>query len=170
MSDAVPVSPPTAPAVSCWKSRRTQLVAIFLIGAVCAAALMVGDILIRARHAFLQGERYMAWATDPAGKAKFFDDKYQRDKAALDAKRKKENLTEADYQQRLESLGSERDFAIQESSLKYAYQWYKDTYQLFSPPESRWSREARRKAPEALELWKQELRNRGVSFDDATLE
>ena len=59
---------------------------------------------------------------------------------------------------------------MKESSLKYAYQWYKDTYELFSPPESKWVKFAREKAPQALELWKQELREKKIPFEDYMFE
>ncbi len=70
----------------------------------------------------------------------------------------------------IESASFDRDYALSESSLKYAYQWYKDTYELFSPPQSKWVKMARVKAPEALELWKQELRDQKIPFEDTMFE
>jgi hypothetical protein len=70
----------------------------------------------------------------------------------------------------LDVLQFDNDFVLQESSLKYAYQWYKDTYELFSPPESKWVKQAREKAPKALELWKEELRQQKIPFEDYMFE
>lgn len=64
----------------------------------------------------------------------------------------------------------DRELELQESSIKYAYQWYKDTYELFSPPESRWVRRAREKAPIALNLWKKELEQMKIPTTSLMLE
>ncbi|HOW89052.1 MAG TPA: hypothetical protein PL037_02130 [Elusimicrobiales bacterium] len=40
-----------------------------------------------------------------------------------------------------------------ENPAKYAYIWYRTAAEDFSPPETRWTRLARKKAPEALALW-----------------
>ena len=41
-----------------------------------------------------------------------------------------------------------------EDAAKYAYIWYRTAAEDFSPPETRWTRQARLKAPEALALWR----------------
>jgi hypothetical protein len=51
-----------------------------------------------------------------------------------------------------------------------AYAWYESAATLFVPPESKWSRMARAKMPEAKEKWKTDLRARHIPFDDAMLE
>ena len=50
-----------------------------------------------------------------------------------------------------------RDEAVEESSLKYAYHWYKTVVELFTPPESRWVRLSRERMAEAKTLWTREL-------------
>ena len=73
----------------------------------------------------------------------------------------------------LENVGLERfraDESVSESSLKYAYHWYKTAVDLFSPPESRWIRLSRRKMDEAKELWKAELRAKKIQFEEYMLE
>jgi hypothetical protein len=59
---------------------------------------------------------------------------------------------------------------MNESAVKYAYQWYKDTYELFSPPESRWVRRARFLAPAAKERWRDELRAKNIPFEEYMLD
>jgi hypothetical protein len=51
-----------------------------------------------------------------------------------------------------------------------AYAWYESAATLFTPPESRWSRLARRKMPEAKERWKADLRARHIPFDESMLD
>ena len=70
----------------------------------------------------------------------------------------------------MDVLEFDKDFQLEESSLKYAYQWFKDTHELFSPPESKWVRMAREKASQALELWKEELRKNKIPFEDYMFE
>ena len=100
---------------------------------LCAAALFIAaaylDLALRGRSAFLEGERYMALALDP------FSEK-------AEAGRAKERLPAG--------IGPEGT----ENAAKYAYIWYRTAAEDFSPPETRWTRLSRQKAPEALALWK----------------
>lgn len=137
---------------------------VFLVGAAGVYGLIYRDVVSRAKEAYLEGEKYMEWHRQPELKKEFFNNKFEQEKAALGAPGSPE------YAEKLEELEFDRDYALGESSLKYAYQWYKDTYELFSPPESKWVQMARVKAPEVLELWKQELREQKVPFEDATFD
>ena len=56
------------------------------------------------------------------------------------------------------------------ASPKEAYAWYESAATLFVPPESKWSRLARAKMPEAKEKWKADLRARHISYTDSMLE
>ena len=153
-----------------WKRRWFQNLAIALLGALGVYALIYRDVVARARESYEQAETYMGWQRDPASKQAHFDDKFTRDRSELEKQLAKQKITDKEFRRRVDALEFDRDFALSESSLKYAYQWYKDTYELFSPPESRWVKEARRKAPEVLELWKQELRAQKVPFEDTMFE
>ena len=82
-------------------------------GAAAVYALVCGDVILRARHAYLEGEK----ALNP------------------------------------------RD----------AYAWYESAASLFTPPESRWSRLARQKMPEAKERWRADLRARHIPFEESML-
>ncbi|MBI3287976.1 MAG: hypothetical protein HYZ74_00480, partial [Elusimicrobia bacterium] len=59
---------------------------------------------------------------------------------------------------------------VAESSLKYAFVWYQTAAELFTPPENRWTAEARVKMRQARELWKSELEARKVPYQDYMLE
>ena len=63
-----------------------------------------------------------------------------------------------------------RDEAVAESSVKYAYHWYKTAVELFSPPESRWVRLSREKMALTKDLWKQELDRRKIPYEEYMLE
>ncbi|MBV9079588.1 MAG: hypothetical protein JO102_00550 [Elusimicrobia bacterium] len=153
-----------------WKRRWAQNTALFAIAAAGVYGIIYHDVVSRAREAFEQGELYMSWYRDPAAKRAHFDKQFEDGRAALDAQLSQKKITDVEYHRKLDALEFDRDFAMSESSLKYAYQWYKDTYELFSPPESEWVRQARQKAPEALDLWKQELRAQKIPFDDTMFE
>jgi len=93
-------------------SRRRLLWVI--AGAAAVYVMVCADVVLRARHAYLEGEK----AANP----------------------------------------------------REAYAWYESAATLFSPPESRWSRLARRKMPDAKERWKADLRARHVPFEESMLE
>jgi hypothetical protein len=143
---------------------------LLVLAGVFVYATIYADVILRARDAFSEGEKYMAWSRDPSKKAAAIDEVYQKGKSELDQQHNNKKMSDDDYAARLASLEFEKNFQLNESSLKYAYQWYKDTYELFSPPESKWVKEARIKAPEALALWKQELRAKNIPFDDSLFE
>jgi hypothetical protein len=153
-----------------WKRRWFQNTAMVLVAIIGVYAIVYRDVVSRARESYENAERYMAWNADPESKKKYFTDRFEADKAALTAEQVKTRMSDREYRRRLDALEFDRDFALSESSLKYAYQWYKDTYDLFSPPESKWVREARKKAPQVLEQWKQELRAQKIPFEDTMFE
>jgi len=93
-----------------WRRRFLWVVA----GAAAVYGMVCVDVILRARHAYREGER----AADP------------------------------------------RD----------AYAWYESAATLFTPPESRWSRLARQKMPEAKARWKTDLVARHIPFDESMLE
>jgi hypothetical protein len=132
-------------------------------GAAAVLAIVYVDVQLRARSAYLEAEKYMDWYAHPDKKKAFYDQRLAAGKAAL-------NPAAADYADKVSALQFDHDYALSESSLKYAYQWYKDTYELFSPPESRWVRMAREKAPVALNLWKQELHAQNIPFEDQNFD
>ncbi len=153
-----------------WQTRWAKALAVVAVAFIGVIALVYLDVVSRAKESYLEAEKYMEWQRHPEQKKKFFDDAYEVGKMKLDAELSKGKLSQPDYQLKLDALAFDRDFRINESSLKYAYQWYKDTYELFSPPESDWVKKARVKAPEALELWKKELNEKKIPFEDTMFE
>ena len=149
---------------------RLNLIFIVVIGLVLALGIVYADVVLRARHSYLEGEKYFEWHQNPSLKKAFFDRQFEERKAGLEKALARGRLTKAKFDEELESSEFDRDFRVNESSLKYAYQWYKDTFELFSPPESKWVKRARVKAPIALNQWKEELREKKIPFTDTMLE
>lgn len=141
-----------------------------ILGIAGLYGLIYQDVVSRARESYQQAELYMSWYQDPGAKQKHFDDILTSQRGDLEQQLSDKKISDKEFHRRLDAFQFDHDFALSESSLKYAYQWYKDTYELFSPPESRWVREARTKAPKVLELWKQELRSQKIPFDDTMFE
>jgi hypothetical protein len=158
-------SPASAPA---RRSRVLFTLAFALGAALFVYALMVVDVTLRAREAYSTAERYLRWNQHPDEKVAYYDRVLKAEQAKLENRRAV--LSETEYRRQREVLEFDRQFNIDESSLKYAYHWYKDTYELFSPPESRWVKLARQKAPQTLELWKNELREKKIPFNDLEIE
>ncbi|MFH2202383.1 MAG: hypothetical protein ABIJ96_04670 [Elusimicrobiota bacterium] len=132
--------------------------------------LVYVDLVLRARSAYLEGEKYAAWHRQPEMKKAHFEALFRREKEQLEAERAAGKLTEAELQQKLELEKFRRDEAVAESSLKYAYHWYKTAVELFSPPESRWIRLSREKMTATKALWKAELDLKKIPYEDYMLE
>ena len=141
---------------------------------LCAAAFFLSaaylDLALRARSSYLAGERYMAWVRNPALKKDFLDGVFSAKLRALEAERDGGRLSGPDLEDKKNLLLAEHSFKTGESSAKYAYIWYKTAAADFSPPVTRWARLARQKAPEALALWKAELKAGKIEFKDYQLE
>ncbi len=152
---------------------RTRLFRSIGIGAAIVLGvygLVYTDLVLRARSGYLEGERFMEWHRNPGVKKAHFDARFREAKARLDREKKKVGLSDGEYEQRLEIERFRRDEAVAESSLKYAYHWYKTVVDLFSPPESRWVRRARSRMVEAKELWRKELDAKKIPYEEYMLE
>lgn len=160
---AIPTPPPP--------QRSWLRIAGLLLGAIAFLyAMVIADLALRARHAYLEGEKYVRWNGHPAEKKTALETEFQKNKKPLDRALAKNEISKEEYDRKLEALTFDLEFRLGESSLKYAYAWYKTAYELFTPPETPWSRHARAKAPHILEEWKKELRAKGVPFEDYMLE
>jgi hypothetical protein len=166
----VPSSPLRSRLSGAWSRPwvRNTAWALFTVAAVYA--MVAVDVRARAREAFRRGERYERWHVNPEEKKAHFDGAFLKEQKRLEGRKSKGELTEEEYRQDLEVLAFDRDQAVNESSIKYAYQWYKDVYELFSPPESVWVRKARLRAPAAKEKWREELRSRNIPFEEYMLD
>ncbi|OGR87482.1 MAG: hypothetical protein A3A86_01640 [Elusimicrobia bacterium RIFCSPLOWO2_01_FULL_60_11] len=154
-----------------WTQKKWVRTAGVVLAVIAAFYAMVyADVVLRARDAYLQGEKYMRWHEDPRLKMTELNSKYEKQKAALDEKLSKKKINQDEYDRQLEIAAFDRDRLMEESSVKYAYVWYQTAYELFSPPESRWVRLSREKAPLAKEKWKDELRAKKIPFEDYMLE
>lgn len=150
------------------KIARTALLVAACIAAVYAMVYV--DVVLRARHAYLEGEKYRAWYENPQLKEQAFAAAFDKEKAALSAKKAKGTLSGEEYERQLELAQFSRDERLKESSIKYAYIWYQTAVELFSPPESKWVKMSREKMPQAKELWKQELRAKHIPFEDYMID
>ena len=145
---------------------------LILAAAVLAAvyAMVCADLILRSRSAYLEGEKFMLWHSRPELKKAYFEAEFVREKARLDAEKAAGRMPEAEHARRLELERFRADENVAESSVKYAYHWYKTAAELFSPPQSRWVRLSRQKIPEALALWKKELDAKKIRYEDYMLE
>jgi len=152
------------------KKRWVKTAGIILGCIALVYAMIYADIILRARSAYLQGEKYRYWHENPAAKAEALSAELVDEKLKLDKKLARRKLTQDDYNRELEIARFNNEQKRAESSIKYAYIWYQTVVELFSPPESRWVRLAREKMPKARELWKQELKAKKIPFEDYMLE
>lgn len=141
------------------------LVVIFLVYFVVYI-----DVMLRARSAYLEAEKYVDWYYNPSKKVEFFDKEFNVEKQKIDKLLKKNKLSKEEYEIKLELLEFEKERKIKESSLKYAYIWYKTAIDLFSPPESKWVKLSKQKIEKIKQLWKQELKQKGYKIEDYMIE
>lgn len=148
--------------------RRALLTAFGVAAFVYAAACV--DLVLRARSAYLEGEKWLSWSEHPELKKAHFDGVLEARLKALAADRDAGRLTPLEFDRKSGLARFERDQAVAESSLKYAFVWYQTAAELFSPPESRWSVMAREKMKSTRELWKKELDAQRIPYQDYMLE
>ena len=84
------------------------------------------DVMRRAKHEYLEGEKFLNFYKNPDTKAVYYKDE-------LDKKK----ITELEY-----------EFLMDDNSLKNAYVQYKTVVDLFTPPESEWVKKARERLTE----------------------
>jgi hypothetical protein len=133
-------------------------------------ALVYVDVMLRARSAFNEGEKYWLWNEQPQLKEAALGKQKEAALKELDAQAARGKITKEDLEKQREIVESDYTRKSQESSIKYAYFWYQTVVELFTPPESSWSRKARQKMPLAKELWKKELIAKHIPFEDYMLE
>jgi hypothetical protein len=148
--------------------RKALLTAAGLLAFVYAAACV--DVVLRARSAFLEGEKWLSWNEHPEFKKAHFDSEFDERRRAIERERDSGRLSAGDFDKKMQLASFERDQAVAESSLKYAYVWYQSAAELFTPPESRWTRRAREKMISTRVLWKKELDTKKIPYQDYMLE
>jgi hypothetical protein len=148
--------------------RRALLTAAGLLAFVYAAAC--ADVVLRARSAYLEGEKWLSWDAHPELKKAHFDAELADRRKALEADRAAGRLSAVEFDKKAALAAFERDQAVAESSLKYAYVWFQTSAELFTPPESRWTALSREKMKTTRELWKKELDAKKIPYQDYMLE
>ena len=128
------------------------------------------DVWLRARSSYLEAEKYLYWYEHPEAKISALKEKYEREKKKLDKKLSEMKISREDYDREIEILNFNQQREMEESSIKYAYIWFQTTVELFSPPESKWVKLARKKMPLAKSLWQKELESKGIKVEHYMLE
>lgn len=128
------------------------------------------DLVLRARSAYYEGEKYLQWDREPSLKAAYYDAWLSEKQKGFKSDFEAGKLAKEELDQRLELARFERDQRVAESSLKYAYVWFQSAVELFSPPESKWVALSRIKMAQAKALWKAELDAKKIPYKDYMLE
>jgi len=150
------------------KFKKPLLVAVGVLLFVYAAACV--DVVLRARSAYQEGEKWLEWDAHPELKKAHFDSELAENVKRLEHERDSGKISAAEFDQRVALAKFERDEAVSESSLKYAYVWFQTAAELFTPPESRWTALAREKMKSTRTLWKKELDAKKIPYQDDMLD
>lgn len=146
---------------------------ILLTTALCILLvyiLIYVDVILRGRSAYLEGEKYWYWYENPKEKQESLKIEFEREKFGLNKKLSSAKISDEEYDTQLKIARFNYERKLEESSIKYAYIWYQTVVELFSPPESKWVKLARERMPKAKELWKKELKEKNIPFEDYMLE
>jgi hypothetical protein len=147
-----------------------KICGIILATVITVYAMIYIDVVLRAREAYLQGEKYLSWHEKPELKKTDLDRELAAEKLRLDKKLAAGKITKEEYSRQTDICTFNHERKLEESSIKYAYVWYRDVIQLFSPPESKWVKLAKQKMPLAKEKWKEELTKKGIPFEEYMLD
>jgi hypothetical protein len=169
--DSSPIlAPPASHSVPWYRKKWAQYAGLAAGTILILYGMIYMDVVSRAKEAYMEGEKYWRWHEHPEEKKAEIAANYEKAKVELDVKLAKNKIAQGDYDRQLEILQFDREHQMEESSIKYAYVWYQTAYELFSPPESKWVKLSREKAPLAKEKWKEELRAKKIPFEEYMLE
>jgi hypothetical protein len=120
-----------------------------VIFSFCAA---YADLVLRSRSAYLEGEKYLSWKAHPEQQKGYFEAEFVKTRQGLLADFHSRGLTQDEFDEKLRLAEVVRDQRTAENPLKYAYVWFKNSSDLFSPPESRWTKMSRLKQEEVRRM------------------
>lgn len=150
--------------------RYYKTIVIVLLSIVLIYLFIYIDVTLRAKEAYYEAEKYMDWYYHPDKKIKYLQLQAEKEKEKLKKLYTKGKITEKEYNLKLELIDFNMQRQLQESSLKYAYIWYKTAIDLFSPPESKWVKLAKEKIVKVKEMWRNELLQKGYQVEDYMIE
>lgn len=153
-----------------WLVNHYKTLILILFGVVLVYLAIYIDVVLRAKEAYLTAERYIDWYYNPTKKEKFLNEQSEKEKEKLEKLFSKGKISKQEYEIQLELIEFNRQRQLEESSLKYAYIWYKTVVDLFSPPNSKWVKLSREKLKVVKELWRKELESKGYKIEDYMLE
>jgi len=147
--------------VNPWPRR----VAWTLAAAAIVYEMIVTDVVLRARHAYLEGEKYWRWSEQPRERELYLQSERSRKMIDLDKRLSQGKLTKHDYERHRELVEFDYRQALRGSTIQSAYIWYQTAVDQFSPPESKWVKLARSKIPLAKARWLAELKSKNIPYE-----
>ena len=151
--------------------KKWQKITLMTAGTVALLyGLVYVDVVMRAKEAYLEGEKYWNWTDHPDQRAQFLQSELTVGKTTLQNKLSQGKLSKDEFERETELLQFDNEQQMKESTIKYAYVWYQTAVDLFSPPNSKWVQLARQKMPLAKERWKAELRAKKIPFEDYMID
>ncbi len=130
------------------------------------ALLVYTDVYLRARSAYYKAEKYYYYSTHPEQMREDLKREFQSRREKLETRFRRGKLSQQEYELEQVVLEGEYKRRIEESAIKNALVWYETVVNLFSPPRTRWVKEAEKKIPQCRAEWKAELRTKGIPVED----
>lgn len=152
------------------KKNKLSLIGGIILTVFFLYLMIYFDLWLRAKEAYQQGEKYWSWYENTELKNKSLEEQFEKEKIKLGKQLNKGKIKSQEYEKKLTILKYETEREKEESAIKYAYFWYQTAVELFSPPESKWVKLSRGKMYLAKEKWKEELRQKGIKFEEYMVE
>ncbi len=151
--------------------QKWQRITASVVATIIAVYVIIYvDVVLRARSAYLEGEKYWSWHENPSLKELYFKQILEKEKTELKKKLDSKKIDQKEYDIQIEITEFNNKREREESSIKYAYVWYQTAVELFYPPNSKWVKLSREKMPKAKQLWREELIKKKIPFEEYMLE
>jgi len=150
--------------------RVFKIIGIVVAVYILMLAVIYIDVVLRAKKAYYMGEKYFNWYLHPEIKQKVLTEERDKKLKELEENFKKGKIDKTDYENKKDLILTEYDWKINESSIKNAYMWYKTVVDLFQPPKSKYVKLSEDKMRKALKLWKKELKEKNIKFEEYMLK
>lgn len=125
-----------------WQTDAAFIVGTILVTLAVAWGMARYELVSRAKHAYLEGEKHYAWMQAPDQK-----------KAHLDAELAAKRINQDQYQ-----------ILLEDSDLKNAFVWYETVLELFQPPRSQWVVKSEERMKEVKPKYIAWLKTLGIEY------
>jgi hypothetical protein len=136
------------------------------VGVLGVYSVLLLDTAARAREAVRTADQYAVWEINPEARKRGLEELFQKVLSRTPSTQDKGALSSEAQALALDLLRVRHAAVSALPASGSAYQWYRDAYRTFSPPENAATRKARLMAPAFKFLWRKQWVARGLPTRD----